>query len=426
MGRFFEVNGSGHKKRYIWIVMPLCLVGLAVGLMGRSSLSAEVDAEPIQVKAAMLLPEAPMPEALMAEAPMPEAPMPEAPLPEDTLPEVLLTEEQTSVQETVDMPAEEPEVSEYTAFAIADVSRYVNVRSMPSTDGEIIGKIYDGAVAQILESAGEQEDWYRIISGNVEGYIKAEFFIAGEAAAAVMDSYVVSYARVVADKLNVRAEASTEADPVGYLLEGEEARVLEQCGEWLRVQYTSGEEGYVAAQYVMLREDYSYAMTLEEAQLAESQDAERRGRKPVVKEKEPEEILQIVPPAVTYSSNEELRKQIVEYALQFVGNKYINGGSSLTKGTDCSGFTCYIYRDFGYSISRTPSGQYTSAGRSIEAEEIQPGDIICYSSNGGKSCTHVALYIGEGQIVHAANSRKGVITGETDFEPIIGIKNVID
>lgn len=413
-------------KRYLWIVVVLCLVGLAVGLMGRSSLSSEVDAGPIQVKAAMLLPEAPMPEALMAEAPMPEAPMPEAPLPEDTLPEVLLTEEQTSVQETVDMPAEEPEVSEYTAFAIADVSRYVNVRSMPSTDGEIIGKIYDGAVAQILESAGEQEDWYRIISGNVEGYIKAEFFIAGEAAAAVMDSYVVSYARVVADKLNVRAEASTEADRVGYLLEGEEARVLEQCDEWLRVQYTSGEEGYVAAQYVMSREDYSYAMTLEEAQLAESQDAERRGRKPVVKEKEPEEILQIVPPAVTYSSNEELRKQIVEYALQFVGNKYINGGSSLTKGTDCSGFTCYIYRDFGYSISRTPSGQYTSAGRSIEAEEIQPGDIICYSSNGGKSCTHVALYIGEGQIVHAANSRKGVITGETDFEPIIGIKNVID
>lgn len=423
-------------KRYLWIVVVLCLVGLAVGLMGRSSLSSEVDAGPIQVKAAMLLPEAPMPEALMAEAPMPEAPLPEAPmpeapmpevpLPEDTLPEVLLTEEQTSVQETVDMPAEEPEVSEYTAFAIADVSRYVNVRSMPSTDGEIIGKIYDGAVAQILESAGEQEDWYRIISGNVEGYIKAEFFIAGEAAAAVMDSYVVSYARVVADKLNVRAEASTEADPVGYLLEGEEARVLEQCDEWLRVQYTSGEEGYVAAQYVMSREDYSYAMTLEEAQLAESQDAERRGRKPVVKEKEPEEILQIVPPAVTYSSNEELRKQIVEYALQFVGNKYINGGSSLTKGTDCSGFTCYIYRDFGYSISRTPSGQYTSAGRSIEAEEIQPGDIICYSSNGGKSCTHVALYIGEGQIVHAANSRKGVITGETDFEPIIGIKNVID
>lgn len=426
MGRFFEVSGRGHMKRYLWIVVVLCLVGLAVGLMGRSSLSSEVDAGPIQVKAAMLLPEAPMPEALMAEAPMPEAPMPEAPLPEDTLPEVLLTEEQTSVQETVDMPAEEPEVSEYTAFAIADVSRYVNVRSMPSTDGEIIGKIYDGAVAQILESAGEQEDWYRIISGNVEGYIKAEFFIAGEAAAAVMDSYVVSYARVVADKLNVRAEASTEADRVGYLLEGEEARVLEQCDEWLRVQYTSGEEGYVAAQYVMSREDYSYAMTLEEAQLAESQDAERRGRKPVVKEKEPEEILQIVPPAVTYSSNEELRKQIVEYALQFVGNKYINGGSSLTKGTDCSGFTCYIYRDFGYSISRTPSGQYTSAGRSIEAEEIQPGDIICYSSNGGKSCTHVALYIGEGQIVHAANSRKGVITGETDFEPIIGIKNVID
>lgn len=411
--------------------MTLCLVGLAVGLMGRSSLSSEVDAEPIQVKAAMLLPEAPMPETTAPEQSPPEEPIPEEQTQDVLLAETPTQEEPTAEAQTQEEPQPEASLpeeqeSEYTAFAIADVSRYVNVRSMPSTDGEIIGKIYDGAVAQILESAGEQEDWYRIISGNVEGYIKAEFFIAGEAAAAVMDSYVVSYARVVADKLNVRAEASTEADRVGYLLEGEEARVLEQCGEWLRIQYTSGEEGYVAAQYVMLREDYSYAMTLEEAQLAESQDAERRGRKPVVKEKEPEEILQIVPPAVTYSSNEELRKQIVEYALQFVGNKYINGGSSLTKGTDCSGFTCYIYRDFGYSISRTPSGQYTSAGRSIEAEEIQPGDIICYSSNGGKSCTHVALYIGEGQIVHAANSRKGVITGETDFEPIIGIKNVID
>ena len=73
-----------------------------------------------------------------------------------------------------------------------------------------------------------------------------------------------------------------------------------------------------------------------------------------------------------------------------------------------------------------PKGQYSGAGRSIDYSEIQPGDIICYSSNGGKSCTHVALYIGDGQIVHAANSRKGVIVGEADYSPIIGVKNVID
>ena len=85
-----------------------------------------------------------------------------------------------------------------------------------------------------------------------------------------------------------------------------------------------------------------------------------------------------------------------------------------------------MYADFGYSISRTPGGQYSSSGRSIDYGSIQPGDIICYSSNGGASCTHVGLYIGNGQIVHAANSRKGVITQNADYDLIIGIKNVID
>lgn len=127
-----------------------------------------------------------------------------------------------------------------------------------------------------------------------------------------------------------------------------------------------------------------------------------------------------------YASSEELRKAIVDYAMQYLGNKYVHGGSGLETGTDCSGFTCLIYSNFGYSISRTPGGQYSSDGRNISAEEIQPGDIICYSSNGGKSCTHVALYIGDGQIIHEANSRKGVVIYEADYDTIIRIKNVID
>ena len=123
---------------------------------------------------------------------------------------------------------------------------------------------------------------------------------------------------------------------------------------------------------------------------------------------------------------EENRQAIINYAMQYVGNRYIHGGRSLVTGTDCSGFTCYIMAEFGYSISRTPGGQLSGAGRSIDYSQIQPGDIICYSSNGGRSCTHVAFYIGNGQIVHSANSRKGVIVSAADYSPIIGIKNVID
>lgn len=316
--------------------------------------------------------------------------------------------------------------SEYSNLAIADVTDYVNIRREPNTDSEIVGKIYDGAVAQILATVGEQGDWFQIVSGNVEGYIKAEFFLYGDAAADVIDEYVTRYAKVQADRLNVREEPSTDASRIGYVDNGEKVKVLENLGEWLKVEYTAEKSGYVAAEYVTVSEEFVYARTLEEenAEIAAREALEAR-----TEEQEstaPEMLTQIEFPATSYTSNGELRSAIVDYALQYVGNRYVHGGSSLASGTDCSGFTCFVYADFGYSISRTPSGQYNGAGRSIGYGEIQPGDIICYSSNGGKSCTHVGLYIGNGQIVHAANSRKGVITSAADYSPIIGIRNVID
>ena len=104
----------------------------------------------------------------------------------------------------------------------------------------------------------------------------------------------------------------------------------------------------------------------------------------------------------------------------------MHGGQSLATGTDCSGFTKYVLAEFGFTISRTPQGQFKNAGRAISYSEIQPGDIICYSSNGGKSCTHVAFYIGDGKILHAANSRDGVKISSATYTDIYGVRNVID
>ena len=321
---------------------------------------------------------------------------------------------------------EETEESEYANFAIADVSNYVNVRKEPTTDSEIVGKIYDGAVAQVITKAGENQDWFQIISGNVEGYIKSEFFLYGDAAAEVIDDYVSRYAEVKADRLNVRKEQSTEADRIGYVDRGEKVKFLEDCGEWIRIRYTTDDEGYVAAEYVTVIEEFTYAKTIEEEQEEEAARQALQQRQNEAEHTTPEVIGDIQFPNTTYTSNAELRQAIINYAMQFVGNRYVHGGRSLVTGTDCSGFTCYVMADFGYSISRTPGGQLASAGRSIDYSQIQPGDIICYSSNGGRSCTHVAFYIGNGQIVHAANSRKGVIVGAANYSPIIGIKNVID
>ena len=372
---------------------------------------------------------------------------------------------------------QQEEEDEYVNLAIANVDHYVNVRNAPNTDGEIVGKLYDGSVAQILTLAGENNEWFQVISGNVEGYVKAEFFIYGDAAAAVIDDYVLRYVTVQADRLNVRQEPDIGAAKIGYISRGETVGLVEDCGEWLKVQYTEQSVGYVSAEYVVVAETFIYAKSIEEeqAELAAQRALAERARE--MEEAARQEAAAAgqngtaggesaaqsgqdggvpagtdtalggqtadgIPEAGTdtagageesidltgqvYTDNGELRDAIVEYAMQYLGNVYVHGGKSLDSGTDCSGFTCFIYADFGYSISRTPSGQFSSAGRSIDYSEIQPGDIICYTSNGGRSCTHVGLYIGDGQIIHAANSRKGVIISAADYSTIMGVKNVID
>ena len=333
--------------------------------------------------------------------------------------------------------------NDYSYYAIADVNRYVNVRQEPNTDSAIIGKIFDGSVAQILETIGEGEDqWFKMVSGNVEGYIKAEFFIHGEEAAAVLDQYVSKYARVNVKQLNVREEPTTDSRRIGFLCAGEKLKLLEDCGEWLCIQYSDGVKGYVAAQYVTIVEEYVCAKTPEEELADQIFVADLKYRAEILNPTIQEDTTVAVKPPATNppantpstpsapstkpSTNTELRQEIINYAMQFLGGKYVLGGQSLVTGTDCSGFTMYVLAEFGYYISRTPQGQYTSAGRAISYAEAQPGDIICYSSNGGQSCTHVAFYIGDGKVIHAANPRMGIKISSATHAEIYGVRNVID
>lgn len=315
--------------------------------------------------------------------------------------------------------------NEYANFAIANVTNYVNVRNTPDTSGEIVGKMYDGSVAQILEVAGENGEWFRVISGNLEGYIKAEYFIYGEDALQVIDQYVTEYAFVNADLLYVREEPTTESSRIGFLGHEEEVLILEDLGEWLKVRYGEDSEGYICKQYTTIIESFIYAKTIEEEEAELAAQREQASRNEPQNQNVQENTTIVVTPPNSYTTNSELRAAIVNYALQFVGRPYVHGGNSLTNGTDCSGFTSLVFREFGYSLSRTPSGQLNGIGRTISYEEAQPGDILCYSSN-GRTCTHVAIYIGNGQVVHAANSRAGIIVGNALSNPLIAVKNIID
>lgn len=352
-------------------------------------------------------------------------------LEEDTLQTVLVTTAgAASVFDRDDTAVEEEESaeeSEYANLAIAQVNNYVNVRSAPDTDSEVVGKMYNGSVAQILSTAGENNEWFQVVSGNVEGYIKAEYFIYGDAAVAAIDQYVTRYLVVQADRLNVREEPDVSSGRIGYIDNGERVKLIEWGDEWSKVDYTEEHDGYVASAYVTVAEEFIYAKSIEEeeAELAAMQELQARTQ--ASEEETPERMVISTPsPQTNYATVSELRNAVVDYAMQYLGNRYVHGGQSLATGTDCSGFTCYIYKEFGYSLSRTPQGQYTSAGRAIDMSQIQPGDVICYSSN-GSTCTHVGLYIGNGQIIHAANSRKGVIISNYDYDGIIlGVRNIVD
>lgn len=315
---------------------------------------------------------------------------------------------------------------EYANLAIAKVTNYVNIRKEPNTDSEVLGKIYAGAVAEVLEVSGEDNEWFHIVSGEVEGYIKAEYFYYGQEAVDHVDEYVTYYATVTADRLNVRKEQDKESKRIGYIDFGEKVRVLENCGEWIKVAYTDDKEGFVSAEFVTISEEFTYGISIEEERRLEAERKALEERAKASEESKPEKAEHVVvsAPSNNYGSNSELRSAIVDYAKQYEGMKYVHGGKSLQDGTDCSGFTCFVYKEFGINISRTPSGQYTGDGRSISYEELQPGDIVCY---GDSKCTHVGLYIGGGQIIHEANSKKGCIISNVDYmKNILGYKNVID
>lgn len=335
--------------------------------------------------------------------------------------ELMVDEQITAMQNEVE------EESEYANLAIAKVDNYVNVRSAPNTDSEVVGKMYDGSVAQILSVAGENGEWFQVVSGNVEGYIKAEYFIYGEDAVSAIDDYVTRYVVVQADRLNVRAEPDISSGRIGYIDNGERVKLIEWGDEWSKVDYAVEHTGYVASEYVTVAEEFIYAKSIEEEQAELAALQELQARTQASEETAPERAVVTTPPPQTnFATVSELRGAVVNYAMQYLGNRYVHGGQSLASGTDCSGFTCYVYKEFGYSLSRTPQGQYTSAGRGIDMSEIEPGDVICYSSN-GSTCTHVGLYIGNGQIIHAANSRKGVIISNYDYDGIIlGVRSIVD
>ncbi len=462
--------------------------------------------------------------------------------------------------------AEQAETTEVGFAQCADDSvTYINIRSGADTDSDVVGKIYNNGRMEILDET--DDGWYHIQSGNVNGYIKADYVATGEDAEQIAATAGYTTAEVGAYSLNIRADMSSDSEVVGAAVEGDELEVVQDDGDWVKVVTEDGVYGYVSAQYVYTSTEYRLAETLEEeqarldaqwltylaslddetvaenvqstqedadaaqeaadaeyqayleaqaaadaaaAQVTETEAAETSVETTVETEAQTAVETTVETEAVeteaaqaeseaaaaaaaqaeadaqyqayleaqaqaeseaaaaaaaqaeseaaaaaaaqaeseaaaaaaaqaeseaaaaadttteettnyteettaeteaASTSSSSTGQAIADYACQFVGNPYVYGGTSLTSGCDCSGFTMSVFANFGISLPHY-SGSQMGYGTAVDASSLQAGDLVFYGAGGSQ---HVAIYIGGGSIVHAANESTGITITSIDW-----------
>ena len=260
----------------------------------------------------------------------------------------------------------------YTNLGIANVSAgNLNVREEPSTDAKMVGKMPKDSVCEILEIV---DGWAHITSGEIEGYVSTDYLLMGADAVIKAKELVQTVVRVDVDGLNVRDGASLDSAVLTSVPKGEELEFVETVDEdWIKVAIDD-QEAYVCADYVEIEEKLPTAITMTE---------------------------------LLYGVGvSDVRVELVEYAKQFLGNPYVWGGESLTKGVDCSGFVLCIYKKYGIKLPHYSVAQ-SECGTKISTSELQPGDLIFYANSSG-TINHVGIYIGNSQVIHASNPKSGI------------------
>ncbi|MDO4465333.1 MAG: NlpC/P60 family protein [Bacillota bacterium] len=309
----------------------------------------------------------------------------------------------------------------FKSLVIAKVNDYVNVRSIPSEEGEILGKLYDKSVGEFIS---EEDGWYEITSGSVTGYVKAEYCVTGEDAVELAKKVGTRIATVTTTTLKVREEPSLDAAVLGLVPIDDQLLVTEELDGWVKVNIEEG-DGYVSLDYVTLSTEFVKAESKEEeaARLAK-EEAERKAaqeaaakaaREASSKSSSKNESYEA--PVFATGGGSALGQSVADFACQFVGNPYVWGGTSLTNGADCSGFVMSVYANFGVSLPHSSAAD-RNVGTAVNGiENAQPGDIICYSG-------HVAIYIGNGQIVHASTAKTGIIISNATYRSILSIRRI--
>ncbi len=332
------------------------------------------------------------------------------------------------------------EEEEFTDLVIAKVDNYVYVRSEPSEESEYTGKLYNNSVGNKLSVSG---DWIKIKSGNTEGYVKSSYVVTGDEAEELAKEVGSRNAKVLTTTLYVRSDASKDAEVIGMVPMDDVLSVIDEDNEgWAKVSVEEG-EGYVSDEFIKIYTDFVHAESKaeEEARLEKEEREREEARKAAEAAAKAEEAARAKNSKNSKSSKSSSSSKssgsssssggsnysasgsgsgsaVANYALQFVGNPYVYGGSSLTNGTDCSGFVMSVYRKFGISLPHS-SGADRSVGYAVSGglANAQAGDIVCYSG-------HVGIYIGGGQIVHASTAKTGIKVSSANYRSAVAVRRI--
>ena len=310
----------------------------------------------------------------------------------------------------------------YDRLGVAKVDSYLNVRNKPGESSRIVGKMTKNSGCNIYKV---NKGWAKIISGKVKGYVKASYLVKDQQAEELAKKIANLRISVNTETLNVRYLPSTDAGIYDQISEEDEYDIYKRdlTKTWLK-KYVSkhckksdlknidtkemynnlenwmcisidNEKAFVSKDFVKVTFNLDRAVSINESGLASKTSSD--------------------------SSDSSNLTNMVSYAMQFLGNPYVWGGTSLTNGTDCSGFVMRIYEHFGYSLPRTSAAQ-AGATKTVSSGDVRPGDLFFYGSGG---VSHVAMYIGNGQIIHASNPRTGIKISSAYYRTPVKIGRVI-
>lgn len=275
----------------------------------------------------------------------------------------------------------------YKNLGMANVSNHLNIREEPHEGGKLVGKMSNNAACDIL---GYDGDWIKIKSGDVEGYCHSDYLLVGELAKLRAESVITKEAESTSGGLRVREHPNTDSEILTTMAEGERLEVVgDEVNGWIQVM-VDDQVGYISAEYAEIKEELSTAMTMTELMYGDGVS--------------------------------DVRVDLCQFAKKFIGNPYVWGGTSLTKGADCSGFVMSVFKQYGISLPHSSRAQ-AQMGTKISLSEAKPGDLVFYS--GGGRINHVAIYIGGGQVVHASNPRTGIRISSASYRTISTVRRII-